>query len=711
MHAVEPTRSGTVDRDGATIAYDVYERDAPTIVLLPTWELVDSRSWKMQIPYLSRHFRVVVFDAAGAGRSTGPAHSERYSQSTRLADAAAVLEATCPARAVVAGVSMGGTLAYSLAAYRPDLVAGACIIGADHPFRVDPPCWADGTVPFDPVTNPRPQGWSKVNPEYLRRDQEDFLRFFAEQICTDAHSTKGVDDVLEWGMSQDADIGANAIDQQADIDVDDWHARLAESRVPMLIVHGTEDRIADVAGAHQAAQFIPSARLMVMDGVGHAPQGRYPVQINHALRAFARKVFAPTEPSRERLDATAYAAPASARRRALYLSSPIGLGHARRDVAIAEELQQAHPDLEIEWLAQSPVTTVLAAAGHTIHPASSLLASESAHIEAECGEHALDALQALREMDEILCHNFHVLDEVTAETPYDAVIADESWELDYHLFENPALKRAPLAWMTDFVGQLPMAGGGERQAEVAADLNLEMIEHVANHPDLRDAAVFVGSPDDIVPGTLGPGLPGIREWTESHFDFSGYITGFDPRSLGDGDKLRASVGFGPREKVCVVAVGGTGVGRDLLLRVVSAVPAARRSIPELRVVVVTGPRIDPATMPEVEGVDYHAYVDRLYRWLAACDVAIVQGGLTTTMELTAAKVPFIYVPLRDHFEQNHHVRARLERYRAGRCMEYDDLSPTAVADALVDLLGAPVDYLDVSPDGAARAAALIGQLL
>ena len=54
---------------------------------------------------------------------------------------------------------------------------------------------------------------------------------------------------------------------------------------------------------------------------------------------------------------------------------------------------------------------------------------------------------------------------------------------------------------------------------------------------------------------------------------------------------------------------------------------------------------------------------------------MAQGGLTTTMELTAAKVPFIYVPLRNHFEQNFHVRTRLERYNAGRYLDYADADP------------------------------------
>ena len=59
----------------------------------------------------------------------------------------------------------------------------------------------------------------------------------------------------------------------------------------------------------------------------------------------------------------------SRKRRVLYLSSPIGLGHAMRDLAIARELRDLHPDVEIDWLAQHPVTAVLETHGERIHPA------------------------------------------------------------------------------------------------------------------------------------------------------------------------------------------------------------------------------------------------------------------------------------------------------------------------------------------------------
>jgi UDP:flavonoid glycosyltransferase YjiC (YdhE family) len=128
-------------------------------------------------------------------------------------------------------------------------------------------------------------------------------------------------------------------------------------------------------------------------------------------------------------------------------------------------------------------------------------------------------------------------------------------------------------------------------------------------------------------------------------------------------------------------------------------------------IVVAGPRIDPTTLPRAEGLEVRRYVHELYRHLAACDLAVVQGGLTTTMELTANRRPFLYFPLGHHFEQNFHVRRRLERYGAGRCMSFEESTPETIADAIAAEIGRAVDYRAVESDGAARAAAHIAELL
>ena len=483
-------------------------------------------------------------------------------------------------------------------------------------------------------------------------------------------------------------------------DPDEFAALCHRISCPVLVIHGTDDAVRPVVAGRRLAEET-GGDFVALEGSGHCPHARDPVQVNLLLRDFVAPRPAPRNWTRGRRRG----------KRALYVSSPIGLGHARRDIAIARELRHLHPDLEIDWLAQHPVTAALEAAGERVHPASGHLSNESVHIESESAEHDLHCFQAWRRMDEILVSNFMVFHDLVNETDYDLWIADEGWEIDYYLHENPEQKRAAYAWLTDFVGWLPMPDGGEHEAMLTADYNAEMIEHIARYPRVRDRAIFVGNAEDIVPDAFGPDLPAIADWTGEHFDYAGYVTGFDPAELGDRERLRAELGYGPAEQVCMVTVGGSGVGRSLLERVMAAFPEAKQRVPELRMVVVAGPRIDPASLPAHDGLELRAFVPDLYRHLAACDLAVVQGGLTTSMELTANRRPFLYFPLRHHFEQNTHVRHRLERYGAGRCMDFETATPGVIAEAIAEEIGREVSYRPVETDGAAIAAARLAELL
>jgi pimeloyl-ACP methyl ester carboxylesterase/predicted glycosyltransferase len=685
-----PDSAGYVQRDGVRLYYEVYGSGEPTVLLLPTWSIIHSRHWKMQIPYLARHCRVLTFDGRGNGRSDRPAAG--YGEAEFAADALAVMDATGTARAAIVSLSVGAQRGLILAAEHPDRVTGAVFICPAVPLAS--PVEDRTRYPWDEVL-PTDEGWAKDNLYYWLRDYRGFLEFFFSQMFTEPHSTKPVEDCIGWGLETTAEtliateIG-NGLDEAAAREL------CAGVRCPVLVIQGTADGITG-AGRGIALAEATGGDLVLLEGSGHGPHVRDPVKVNLLLRDFA--LPARTCPRWVRGKART--------KRVLYISSPIGLGHVQRDAAIADELRKLHPDVEIDWLAQHPVTKVLEARGERIHPASAYLASESGHIESESAEHNLHCFQALRRMDEILLANFMVFHDIATAEDYDLWIGDEAWELDYYLHENPELKSAAYAWLTDFVGWLPMPDGGDREAFLTADYNAEMIEQIARFPRVRDRAIFVGDPDDIVPGTFGPDLPTIRDWTERHYDFAGYITGFDPRQLGD----REALGYREDELVCIVTVGGSGVGGHLLRRVIAAFPEAKARVPDLRMIVVAGPRIDPGSLPASEGLEIRPYVPGLYRHLAACDLAVVQGGLTTAMELTASRRPFLYFPLRHHFEQNFHVRHRLERYRAGRCMDFEAAGPADIAAAIASEIGRKVDYLPVAAAGAARAAALIGGLL
>lgn len=703
--AVLPERVGMAHRGDVDLAWSSYGTGQPTVLLMPSWSIVPSRFWKAQIPYLSRQNRVLSFDGRGSGASGRPAGAAAYEDREFVADAIAVMDDAEVDRVVVVSLSAGGRWAVELAAEHPSRVLGLFAIAPACEFDLE--ALAAKAAAFTAPPDRSSEWWRYNRQVWLEGGYEDFVRFFFSRMYSEPHSTKQIEDAVTWALDVEPQTLVDTTAGRLGLDgvvPTDLVALCSRVQCPVVVLHGTDDQIRPFAEGERLAR-LTGGSLIRAEGSGHGPMARDPVMVNHELRRFVDSL------SRRRPDASRMRA-AKRPPRVLYLSSPIGLGHAMRDLAVAGQLRSLRPEVEVSWLAQDPVTRVLEVAGERIHPASYALANESGHVEQESEEHDLHAFRAIRRMDEIMVANFHVFDELTHSEHFDLVVGDEAWDVDYFLHENPQRKRGTYAWLTDFVGWLPMPDGGPTEVALAADHNAEMIEQRARYRSLRDRSVFVGTPDDIVPATFGPGLPGIREWTEANFDFAGYISGFDPAAYEDREGIRARLGYRPDERICVVTVGGSGVGASLLRRMLDAAPLARRLAPELRFVAVTGPRIDSRAFPSRPGVTTVGYLPDLAQHLAACDVAVVQGGLTTCMELTALKRPFLYVPLRHHFEQNFHVRHRLERYRAGTHLTYESaMDPEAFAAAVVKELEHEVAYRDVETDGAALTARLLAELL
>jgi pimeloyl-ACP methyl ester carboxylesterase/predicted glycosyltransferase len=704
--AREPDEAGyATSEDGLRLYYEVHGGGSTTIVLLPPNPISHSRIWKGQVHYLARHHRVLVYDGRGNGKSDNPDPAGPWLDAWQASDCLAVMDATATNAAVLAGICGDGVWpSIQLAVAHPERVLGIVALAPGVPLLTPPHAFrTPGLASFEDELED-PQGWQKFNRNYILQNHRGFLEFFFDEMFPEPHSTKQIEDAVAFGLDStpellvvDNDLVAETREQVEEV--------CRRVRCPMLIAQGDQDNCQPFERGLALAE-LTAAEHVRLAGAGHIPNARHPVLVNRLIHEFASRFDEP--PARRRTWTPSTRRP----RRALLVSSPIGLGHAWRDVAVARALRRLVPDLEVHWLAQPPVTHLLAECGEIIHPASAALASEAAGVHAEIGPHELHAFQMLRRLDEIFCANFMVFHDLVREEPFDVWIADEAWEVDYFLHENPELKTAPYVWLTDFVGVLPMPAGGAREEYLAADYNAQMVEHIARYPRLRDRAIFVGDPEDVVDQRLGPQLPGIRQWTGEHLHFTGYITAFGPTEIEDRQALRKEFGYGPDEKVCIVTAGGSAVGTPLIRRAVEAFPAAKRRVPSLRMIVIAGPRLDPAAVPHVEGVEVHGYVHRLYRQLAAADMAISHGGLSTNMELTAARQPFLYFPLADHFEQNYHVHHRLARHRAGRRMDFASASAEVVAEALVDALEqSDLDYEPVATDGAARAAAIIAEVL
>lgn len=696
-----------ITRDGVRVGYRIagQQPGRPTLLLFSAWQVVHSAAWRAQIPYLSAFYTVIAIDCRGNGLSDRPETVEAYSPWELVEDAVSILDAEGVGECVIAGFSYGGHLAALFASTYPARCRGAILIAPSAPFGPTFPAFSPENITAVRDTY---EGWEKYNFNYWRQNYADGMEFFLRQVFCEPHSEKQIEDALSWAMETDAETMIRTLAARRDTEGQKEEAYRAVS-CPVLLFQGTEDRVVPFEKGRMVAELL-RAEFVPLEGAGHIPNGRIPALVNARIRAFMDKLFHPPQTGRAQI------APRGLKRppRALYLSSPIGLGHARRDQAIAEALRRKVPGLTVDWLAQNPVTQFLQAMGEHVHPVSQRLLSESSHIEAESGEHDLHAFQALRRMDAILVANFGHFQEVVDGNEYDLIIADEAWDIDRFWHEHPEMKRGKLTWMTDFVGVLPVEGASDRERALTADWNAEMIGLVERQRHVRDAAIFVGEPGDIVGRTFGPGLPGIRDWCEENFTFAGYPNPFENLFFANGQRRRHELGHGDDALVCLVAVGGSGVGRALISRILAMAPSLRAAIPRLKFEIVTGPRIETDELQAPEGVRLHRFLADFPTMMQACDVALVQGGLSTTMELSCLGKPFLYVPLENHFEQQIHVHHRLQRLGLGQRLPYAQIEdPDALGERILDLArrAAAGRVSPVSNGGVERAARAISALL
>jgi pimeloyl-ACP methyl ester carboxylesterase/UDP:flavonoid glycosyltransferase YjiC (YdhE family) len=679
-----------IERPDATLYWDATGEGTPDVFLCPPRQpVMYGRLWKNQVPYLSHYFRVVTMDPRGNGRSGRPVTG--YDFETHYADLLAVLDAAVRPPFVFVAFSCASMLAVRYATEYPERVSHLVFVGAQYRQAL-------------------PQPFEEKVARVIRRDFDGWRHRLFTKSLPEPHSLKGVEDMVGWAGESSPEIYVEAL---RSIEPDDVSPLLGKIRTPALILHGTEDPVVPYRHGERFANAVPGACLLTFDGGGHALPVREPVKVNRAIRDFV--LGAPSESAtvpRMAERVTARPRRRASTRRVLWLSSPIGLGHIQRDIAMARRLRELHPNVTVDFLAADPARRVVELACERLHPATDRLLNESAHFEAWSKDHELHAFNALWEMDEIMANNFLVFADVAEAGQYDLWVGDEGWDLDYHLHENPDIKRAPYAFVTDFIGMLPM-----REDPASAEFrrvwekNAENIDHLRLHPDVRDLSLLVGDEEDVLDRPFGPDLPNMRQWAREHFKFSGYTYHFDPRDYADRTRLRQELGYRPGERVIVVSVGGTRAGKSLLRKCADAFALAAPRVPGARMILVAGPRLEPRDFPRVPGLEVHPFVPHLFRHHAAADLAIVQGGLTTTMELAAFRTPFLYFPLRNHFEQRFFVSRRLDRLGAGVRLEYDETTAEDLAGQLVKHLGTTAQWADVPRDGTDRAARLLADLL
>jgi pimeloyl-ACP methyl ester carboxylesterase len=280
-----PDSEGYVERDGVRVFYEVYGNGEPTVFLLPTWSIIHSRHWKMQIPYLARRFRVLTFDGRGNGRSDRPEGVAAYAEPQHAADALAVMDATDTEQAVLVSLSLGAQRALLLAANRAERVAALAFIspsvslGKPLPSRI--------AHSFEDELD-SDEGWAKYNRHYWPRDYRGFLEFFFSQFFSEPHSTKQIEDCVGWGLETTPET---LVETRLAIDMDEERTRALCRlvRCPALVIQGTADAITGPTRGIELAKATGGA-LVMLEGSGHGPHVRDPVKVNLLIREFVESL-------------------------------------------------------------------------------------------------------------------------------------------------------------------------------------------------------------------------------------------------------------------------------------------------------------------------------------------------------------------------------------------------------------------------------------
>jgi pimeloyl-ACP methyl ester carboxylesterase len=277
------TRSGQIERDGATVRYQVFGSAEQAIFLLPTWSIVHSDHWRHQVPHLAKRYTVLTFDGLGNGASDRPTDPAYYADDAFAADAARVMEAAGIERAVVMSASMGAAWQLLLAYRYPQRVAGSVYIAADLPFAPLPPGSAEAEPRFDEHLAEH-VGWAMWNREFWRQDWPAFCRFFFSQCFTEPDSEEQIEHYLSMGLETSPEVIAATIDSEV-ICEETARAAATTVRVPTLVIHGDEDAISSVEVGRELAR-LSGAESAVLPGSGHEPHCRIPSQVNRLLDAF-----------------------------------------------------------------------------------------------------------------------------------------------------------------------------------------------------------------------------------------------------------------------------------------------------------------------------------------------------------------------------------------------------------------------------------------
>jgi len=262
-------QSGFARTNGAQLYFEIVGDGEPLVLVHAG--IADGRMWERQLAAFARRYRVIRYDMRGFGRSAmveGPfSHHE---------DLHVLLGSLGIEGALFVGCSLGGRTTIDFALAHPGGVRALVLVGSaiggfeaggDPPEQWEELVAADDAGDLEQVSELEVQIW--VDGPYRGPDQVDpGVRDLVREMNLIALKNEAS------GLGDERPLEPPAVD------------RLAEIRVPTLIIVGDRDRPEIIARADLLERSIAEARKVVMPGTAHLPNMESPQEFNRIVLEF-----------------------------------------------------------------------------------------------------------------------------------------------------------------------------------------------------------------------------------------------------------------------------------------------------------------------------------------------------------------------------------------------------------------------------------------
>ncbi len=392
----------------------------------------------------------------------------------------------------------------------------------------------------------------------------------------------------------------------------------------------------------------------------------------------------------------------------LFISWQGGMGHVTRDLAIVKELYKIAPQVQVRWMAHPQAAQFLRQAGETLLPECDQVADYNQIGAQIVSDFHLDLVKYAKLSDAPKRQNARLAEQVQNKYRFDLIVGDEIYGILFALAQGDIHLDCPVIMIEDFISYRSLTKNPLMR--FFAFIKNRGLAQSVEKTSAQITHLFVGEWEDVPNRAFDYFLPNCRDFARQYYQVIGHIVRFDPKKYQNKAAIRQKLGYSS-EPLIICATGGTGAGKELLELCGRAYALLKQEIANLHMVFVCGELygLEPPRLPE--GAEMYSFLPNIYEHYAASDLAIIVGGGTTSIELTALGKPFLFFPLENQFDQQLYVSERIARHGIGVRMEYRQTTPQMMANAIKENMGRSVEIGDIPFDGAVKAAQIIAEQL